>query len=231
MLRVVQPPGDASKGTADSGAPTPTKRLAGSEGREAGLDDTELLAAIRRGDASAAPSLYRRTRPQVERTIAHLLGARDPDLEDLVQLTMIELIRSLANFRGECSLDTWTSRITAHTVYKELRRRRSCHRVLADAHAIELTGPRSSSIARATALRAVIERVQRHIDALDPVKAWTVLLHDVCGYDLGEIAEITEVSVAAAQSRLVRGRAELHTRIEADSELADALESDAEDGV
>jgi RNA polymerase sigma-70 factor, ECF subfamily len=218
-----------SSATSGDGAPTSgLVGAAGSSGRA--LDDTELLAAVRRGDPSAASSLYRRARPQVERTIVHLLGARDPDFDDMVQLSMIELVHSLGSFRGECSLDTWTSRITAHAVYKELRRRRSSGRLIADARAIELTGPRRSSIARTTALRDVIERVQRHIDALDPVKAWTVLLHDVCGYDLREIAEITEASVAAAQSRLVRGRAELHASIEADSDLADVLESDAEDG-
>ena len=189
-----------------------------------GLDDTELLAALRGGDASAATALYRRARPQVDRTITHLLGSRDPDHEDLVQLSMIELVGSLGRFRGECSLDTWTSRITAHAVYKELRRRRSGGKLLADARDIELTGPQSRDIERDISLRALMTRLQKHLDTLDPIKAWTLLLHDVCGYDLREIAQITESTVAAAQSRLVRGRAELHDRLESDPELADALE-------
>jgi RNA polymerase sigma-70 factor (ECF subfamily) len=67
-------------------------------------------------------------------------------------------------------------------------------------------------------------RIRGHLDAIDPVKAWTVLLHDVLGHDLREIAEITACSVAAAQSRLVRGRAELEQRIERDPELRDELE-------
>jgi RNA polymerase sigma-70 factor (ECF subfamily) len=188
------------------------------------LDDTELLAAVRGGDPSAAPALYARARRQVDRTIVHLLRANDPDHDDLVQLSMIALVGSLERFRGECSLDTWISRITAHAVYKELRRRRVTGRLLADAHAMAITVPRSVDVDRDSSLRSVIGRVKRHLDALDPVKSWTVLLHDVCGYDLREIAEITEASISAAQSRLVRGRAELHARIEADPELADALE-------
>jgi DNA-directed RNA polymerase specialized sigma24 family protein len=45
-------------------------------------------------------------------------------------------------------------------------------------------------------------------------------LHDVYGYDLKEVGQITGVSLSAAQSRLVRGRREVHERIRNDEALA-----------
>jgi RNA polymerase sigma-70 factor (ECF subfamily) len=184
------------------------------------LDDTEIIAAVRRGDAYAATALYHRAKPQVERTLVRVLGGRDRDHEDFAQIALIELVQSLGAFRGECSLDTWISRIAARTVWKQLRRRRSDRAVFdADASADDAVAS-SSDTGRDVAARSLSRRVRGHLEAMDPMKAWTVILHDVCGHDLREIAEITECSVAAAQTRLSRGRIELHARIERDPELA-----------
>ena len=48
----------------------------------------------------------------------------------------------------------------------------------------------------------------------NPAKAEALFLHDALGHDLAEVALLTGVSVAAAQSRLVRARKDLLARIE-----------------
>jgi RNA polymerase sigma-70 factor, ECF subfamily len=190
------------------------------------LDDSELLAALRAGDVGAATALHDRARPQVDRTIRRLLGHGDVDHEDVAQLALIELVSTIDRYRGECSLDSWTSTITAHAVYKHIRRRRTERRIFGALDAQVLADTRSSSkTSRDALLRSAVERVHKHLTAIDESKAWTFVLHDVCGYDLREIAHITGVSVAAAQTRLVRGRREVHERIALDPELAHLLES------
>jgi RNA polymerase sigma-70 factor (ECF subfamily) len=185
------------------------------------LDDAQLLDALRRGDTSAATSLHDRARPIVTRTVARLLGRSDWDNDDLAQLALIELVTTIDRFRGDCSLDGWISMITARVVYKHIRRRTTERRIFTAP--VEDTASAQLPSRDAT-VRGLIQRVRVHLDALEPNKAWTFLLHDVCGYDLREIAEITGASVAAAQTRLTRGRRELHALIEADPELNDWIE-------
>jgi DNA-directed RNA polymerase specialized sigma24 family protein len=55
--------------------------------------------------------------------------------------------------------------------------------------------------------------LQAALATMNPDQAETVLLHDVLGHDLWEIARLTDVSPGAAQKRLSRGHAELRRRI------------------
>lgn len=193
------------------------------------LDDSELLSALRVGDQQAAAALYDRTRRIVERTVRRLLGARDSDAEDICQLAFIELVNTAEGFRGDCPLDAWVSVVTARTVYKHLRRRKLERRVFSrsDLQAVPdlVPAPRHSSV-----LRDLVRRVSDHLKRIDDSRALTFLLHDAYGYDLKEIAQITGVSVAAAQSRLVRGRREVQERIASDPSLARALDDLHEPG-
>jgi RNA polymerase sigma-70 factor, ECF subfamily len=162
----------------------------------------------------------------VDATIRRLLGHGDVDHEDIAQLAMIELVSTIERYRGDCSLDSWTSTLTARVVYKHLRRRKTERRIFGslDAELIATTRAGHGTL-RVAILRNVMRRVLAHLGAIDAAKAWTFLLHDVCGYDLREIAEITGTSMTAAQTRLVRGRREVHELIAADPELANLLES------
>jgi RNA polymerase sigma-70 factor (ECF subfamily) len=189
------------------------------EARQPALDDSELLAALRAGDPSAATALYDRSRSVVERTVARLLGGRDCDAPDVAQLAFIELVNTIQNFRGDCPLDAWVSVISARVVYKHIRRRR-LERQLFSAVPVQALGLRTEVTRRELVFRDALRRVHEHLAQIDANRSWTFLLHDVFGYDLKEVAGITNVSVAAAQSRLVRGRREVHDRIQADPELA-----------
>jgi RNA polymerase sigma-70 factor (ECF subfamily) len=184
------------------------------------LDDNELLAAVRSGEEAAATAFYRRVRPQVDATIARMLGRRDADVDDVTQLVLIELVQSIHRFRGECSLNTWIARVTAFVICKQIRRRR-LERGLFE-RAEDESADDGRGLPRLVA-RDLLRRIRGHLAEMDQDRSLAFLLHDVCGFDLREAARILDVTVAAAQKRLVRGRRELRERIGSDPELADML--------
>jgi len=191
------------------------------------LSDQELVAAVKAGNDRVASALCVRVTPQIDRTIKRLLGRLDSDHEDIAQLCLVEIINTIGRYRGDCTLDRWVQSVTAHVVFKHLRRRKLERRIFTqllsdDVHA----GP--VSLDRAAITRALLSRIARHLDGLATPRAWAFVLHDALGYDLTEVAEMTACSVAAAQSRLSRGRRDLHERIADDPELHELLQIEKE---
>lgn len=184
--------------------------------------DSALVRDVTSGQPHAAAAFHDRIRPIVDRTIGRLLGPRDPDFDDLIQLALIELVTSINGFRGDCPLDAWASVVSARVVYRHLRRRKLERKLF-----VLEGGDGFEGFERATmpqvGLRSLVKRIQAHLSSIESKKSWTYVLHDVHGYELSEIAKITGSSVAAAQSRLVRGRRELHEKLAHDPELAACL--------
>lgn len=187
------------------------------------LDDQALVAAARSGDPGVAALFCDRLWPQVDRSIRRLVGAHDVDRDDLAQLAMIEIVNTIARYRGDCSLDSWAQTITGHVVYKHLRRRRLERRLFCDLLADDGLNGSPVHEERRSASREALARVAQLLDGMNERRAWAYVLHDLLGYDLREVAQITGATPAATQSRLVRGRREVHERIENDPELAQAL--------
>ena len=198
--------------------PSDATRAAGPENLPMG----DLVDRVRAGDVSAAGPFYDRVRPVVEATLRRLIGPGDSDFEDVAQVASIEIIRSLGRYRRDCSLETWVSAVTANVVFKQLRRRK-LERTIFEAQApVDSVADRAGDVAE---LRGLIRKVMGHLREMPESRATVFLLHDVFGYSLTEVAAIVRASVTATQSKLVRGRRDLHQRIAADPDLAGALAS------
>lgn len=84
-------------------------------------DESELVAALRRGDREAAARLAERTYPQVFRAVARLC-AGDGDLAaDLTQETYRRAWASLGQFTGRARFSTWLYRIAYNTFLNHRR--------------------------------------------------------------------------------------------------------------
>lgn len=172
-----------------------------------------------------ANALVRRAGPRAKAQVRRLLRQRTPDDDDLLQSVLIELVTTIDSYRGDCSLNTWIDRITAHVVFKRLRRQKLEKRLFEGLD--DSTGEVASdaSAERAALTRSVLARVRARVAHLDQgnVTAW--LMIDVYGLTIEELASALELSVAAAQSRASRARREVRECLRGDEELEDVLSS------
>ena len=183
--------------------------------------DAELFEGIVDGDERIARELYRRLLPAVESALYRVLGRREHDHEDLVQTSFEQIILTLAQRRyaQACSLNTWASTIAAHVALKSLRsryRQRNVFDARLGAEDLAELASGGDDVERTVSERRELERLRLRLSELPAAQAEAVVLHDLMGHPLAEIAAITGASVAAAQSRLVRGRKELLARMEAE---------------
>jgi RNA polymerase sigma-70 factor (ECF subfamily) len=91
-------------------------------------DDAALIAAWQTGDERAAAELVRRHTRALARFLA-AAGARDADVDDLVQETLIRAFRGVARFRGQCRFRTWLLTIGGN-VLRDAGRRAGRTRVI-----------------------------------------------------------------------------------------------------
>jgi len=191
-------------------------------------DDAALVEGAARGDQRIAVALYDRLRGVISRTVKRV-APRSLEHEDLVQQAFVELISSLRERPTVRSLDAWAATITARVVFHRLRRDRLEDRFAA----IDDDGELMTTLASSTpsphhlaTQREVLQQLSRQLAKLNPGRMQVFVLHDVHGYELKEISEILSISVSNAQTRLVRGRKELHEAIALDPSLRAVLQEE-----
>ncbi|HEX4478960.1 MAG TPA: RNA polymerase sigma factor [Polyangiaceae bacterium] len=180
--------------------------------------DADLIDALERGEGRACVELYDRLVGVVEGSLYRVLGRRDDSHDDLVQAAFEQIVLTLSKnrFSRACSLRSWAATVTTHVAFNSLRSRTRERKVVdrgRDGEVEARIRHSNADVEREATVREALDRVRFHLAAMDRKHAMTLFLHDVEGHELAEIAVLTSVSVAAAQSRLVRARKELQRRL------------------
>jgi RNA polymerase sigma-70 factor (ECF subfamily) len=192
--------------------------VTGDEGsRQTTLSDDRLCDALVAGEPWAGDALYDRVEDVVGPVLFQVMGP-DHERDDLIQQALEKVIITVVSgrFGRRCSLRKWARLITQNVAFDALRKR-TRERSLLDRKVIPgtvesvVTNEETPELAVDTHRR--MENLRAALVATKPERAEAVLLHDVLGHELTEIAQMTGVSVAAAQSRLVRGRKDVVNRM------------------
>jgi len=187
------------------------------------------------GDADLTEALRLRTPGAVERFLAtygeraYRLAVRitnnRQDAEEAVQDAFWSVVRKIDTFRGESRFGSWVYRIVSNAAYERIRQRRqalvdiSLDEVLPafdgdGCHAGQISDWSSGMNDPAVQgeLRAVLSSA---VSELPPHYRAVIVLRDVEGLSMAEIANALAISIPTAKSRIHRARLFLRKRLSA----------------
>jgi RNA polymerase sigma-70 factor, ECF subfamily len=183
------------------------------EGDAAPTEDALLLAA-RKGDRAALGDLLERHQRQVFTFGMKMCGDPD-DAQEVAQDTLLSMVRSVRDFRGEASLSTWLYTVARSFCIKKRRRTKGApaHHEPLDAAAREQASAPAPSPEQTLLGRETRDAVAAALEQLEPEAREVVILRDLEGLTAPEVAQVTGLSVAAVKSRLHRARQSLRTQL------------------
>lgn len=171
-------------------------------------DDGELLAAAAAGDHDAFTKLMRSHEDRVFAVCLRILTDREMAL-DATQDTFIAAFRKAHQFEGNSAVATWLYRIAVNNCYDILRRARRRPSDSLPDH-FDLADPSATETVEASAHRQEIEDA---LASIPPEFRAAVVLSDVEGMSLPEVAAALGVPVGTVKSRVFRGRRLLAKRL------------------
>ena len=168
------------------------------------MDERELIEKAARGDAASFRALYDRHVDRVYR-LAYRMAGHEDMARDITQEAFVRAHSRLGQFRGDAAFSTWLHSVTrsvALNVIRRVDRHRKRELDIETASGIETpAAPRSDPDLR--------NRLRAAVDGLPEIYRTVFLMHDVEGFNHGEIARTLDVAEGTSKARLSRARAKL----------------------
>ncbi len=175
-------------------------------------EDVETIRRVLGGDYNGFEILVEKYQGRIYRHLRKMVKD-DAQAEDLLQETFLNAYKGLGGFTGDSAFSTWLFRIATNNALMFLRKTKpdsveyDDEIKIADSHSMPVASPEFVS----TPLEVLLSRegqrqIEQAIDGLPVIYRSVVMLRDVEGFSLQEVAGILDTTVAAVKSRLHRGR-------------------------
>ena len=183
--------------------------------------DQDLLTALREREPTAAEALITTYGDRAYRLAARITGNQQ-DAEEAVQDAFWSVVRKIDMFRGDSAFGSWVYRIVSNAAYGKIRRRPRAFVDLALDEGLSpfhegrhegLISNRSPGIddsAVQTELRSVLSSAVADLPA--HYRA-VMVLHDVEGLSIAEVADALAIPVPTVKTRVHRARLSLRKRL------------------
>ncbi len=179
------------------------------------LQDIELIDLALENNQRAWREIVNRYYAKVCSTVLRVQGKGEH--EDTTQEVFIELAKSLKNFRRESSFSTFLYRVTVNTCYRKMRKKERIN-LVGDAmdfiSSIFTSKNDDTNPARITGKIENIGSLNSALRKLTPEKRIAVILFDVEGLSLKQMATIFKIPLPTVWSRVYHGRKELLKHME-----------------
>jgi len=169
-------------------------------GSSLGPTDAALVVAARAGEAWAQEALFRRYSRMVNGLAYRILGS-DADVDDLVQDSFLEALRSLERLENPQAFASWLGSIVVRTAGKRLRRRSLLNR-LGLRRATPIDADTVLSREAPPDVRAELARIYGTLDEMHHEARLALVLHRVEGMSLPEAAETMGISLSTIKRRI-----------------------------
>ena len=178
------------------------------------MRDQELIKRVQNNAPGAFDELYFAYIDRIHRHLFSIVGP-DPDVDDLIQLTFVQIHRKIHTFKGDSRFSTWLHRVTVNVALSYLRKR---SRWLRDRNEnLMLTNQLTQVVENPDDQlnrTQILEILHQVLSQIKPKKQLVFVLYEIEGHTLEEIAEIVESSVNTVAGRLRAARQEVRRTLE-----------------
>lgn len=176
--------------------------------------EADIISRCQQGDLHAFEVVYTQYEQQVYRYAYHLLGHRE-DADDIKQETFLRAYQAIGKFRRDASLQTWLLRICGNLCRDKIRswERRKVAATDLSTELNQYAAPSESNPAYIVEKNHTTEMILSVLNGLPSLLKEAFILHELEGFEYGEMASILECSSASAKLRVFRGRQMLKERV------------------
>ncbi len=182
------------------------------------VDDRELVRRAQGEDQEAFEELIRRHQHRVFAVAGGILRRRE-DVEDIAQQVFVKAYFSLKRFDQRAAFSTWLYKITVNECWDLLRKKKVRPLVyesdLSEEQAkqvIAAEGKNSGGPDISDRLEAR-ERVERLLEGLDERDRLMLILKEVEGFAVEEIAQVLDLNANTVKVRLFRARRRIVNKV------------------
>ena len=180
-------------------------------------DDRELVRRAQREDQEAYEELVRRHQHRVFAVAGGILRRRE-DVEDIAQQVFVKAYFSLKRFDQRAAFSTWLYKITVNECWDLLRKKKVRPLVyeadLSEEQARQISTSEEKANPGLDVRDRMIarERVERLLEGLDERDRLMLILKEVEGFSIEEIAKVLDLNGNTVKVRLFRARRRVVSR-------------------